>query len=262
MNCEQAQIILLNTTNDAKSAMWIEARNHASQCNECANQVQFEAEIGPWLTTPLLPREEVWTQIQHRTARQAAWKSWTRPTSRKEKMKRNILTTTFAAATLMIAFSLFSPSALASTPKAKFVAMKKAVLAIATKSSAQPSWQVVKGHILEFRTGVSVASSELVDKLSGQGSSATPPTPGQDITIFTLDLDENIYPSFRFGQDHFELILGIKGSTNTRYLIDLDHKTNTPVYAAVQANEKGKWTAKKTWREVKKYPSTPATHRD
>ena len=255
MNCEQAQMILIDSTVDHSSTRWIDATNHISHCEECQVQAQFERQLGAWLDAPVQPKPDVWNRIVTETS-DPALKLWRNPTTQKEKMKRNIITSSVAAATLMVGIGLISQSALAATPKAKFIAMKKAVLAAtgqaATKSPSGAAWFVdLEGNLIELTEGsYTFVPDDKAKSVKGQPldpSKPVLPSPGKYATktvagfALKLDLNEKHYDSIRFGKDQNELVLTQKGQANTRYVVKLDKKTSAPTYLTLQKSLKGQW---------------------
>ena len=270
MNCEQAQTILIDSGVDQKSTTWIEATNHISHCEECQVDAQFERQYGAWLKVPIQSGDDVWSRIEAQTS-DPALKLWMNPTNQKDKMKRNIITSSVAAATIMVGFGLISQSAFASTPKAKFIAMKKAVLATVVKGDK--AWTIRDGQLTEpvsdgksfkvrggplaepVQEGKSVEGYYLGPKPSNTAPGTkvvkTPGvmagTAGSVVTRtvvgvpLRLDLNEAHYDSIRFGKDQNELVLTQKGKLNTRYIVKLDNKTSAPTYLALQMSEKGQW---------------------
>jgi hypothetical protein len=256
MNCEQAQTILIDSTVDQKSTTWIDATAHISQCEECQVQAQFERHLGAWLDTSVQPNADVWSRIETQTS-DPALKLWMNPTTQKEKMKRNIITSSVAAATIMVGLGLISQSALAATPKAKFIAMKKAVFATVVRSGKTSvvvrgtSWFIVDGQLVELADdSFTFTPSDNVKAVSGHPidpTKTTKPSPSKFGTkVVTgvplkLDLNETHYDSIRFGKDQNELVLTQKGKKNSRYVVQLDKKTSAPTYLTLQKSEKGLW---------------------
>ncbi len=256
MNCEQAQMILINPTVDSQSTKWIEATEHISHCEECQVQAQFERHIGAWLEVPVQPKPDVWSRIVTETS-DPALKLWMNSKQKKDKMKRNIITSSVAAATIMVGFALISQSALAATPKAKFIAMKKVVLATVVRSDRgslvvrDSSWFVVDGQLIEqVDNSMTFKPDESAKLVQGHAIDPTKPVvPSQSkyetktVAGFPLklDLNEKHYDSIRFGKDQNELILTQKGNSDMRYVVKLDKRTSAPTYLILQKSEKGLW---------------------
>ena len=271
MNCEQAQTILIDPGVDEKSTTWIQATDHISHCEECQVQAQFERNLGAWLEDPVQPKADLWTRIKTQTS-DPALQLWMNSKHKKDKMKRNIITSSVAAATIMVGFALISQSALASTPKAKFVAMKMAVLSTVVKGDK--AWTIRDGQLVEYAVqspshsgkpesvpGYILDSEPIKATAPGSkvvitpgvraGSASESETSGdqpavKDIKIvqgyqLKLDLNEAHYASIRFGHDQNELVLTQNGKSNTRFVVKLDHKTSAPTYLTLQMSEKGKW---------------------
>ena len=211
----------------------------ASNCRECQTHAQFDTQATAWLDIPIQPRTEVWTRIWARTS-EPALSLWVRPTTRKDKMKRNIITSTAAAAALTIGFGLISQNAMAATPKAKFIAMKKKVFASANtipfsvkltkvKSAPGVSWFVVDGQLVELAN-----DSYTFRRSDGSPSVASVPGVLPVGVPLKLDLNESHYDSIKFGKDQNELVLSQKGKSNMRYVVQLDQKTSAPTYLTLQ----------------------------
>jgi hypothetical protein len=265
MNCEQAQTILIGSTVDSQSTTWPQtaslkaAIDHISHCDECQVQAQFERQLGAWHNIPVHPNADVWNRIETQTSDRVL-KLWMNPKNQKEKMKRNIITSSVAAATIMVGFGLISQSALASTPKDKFMSMKKAVLTATAKSgSKSPSgtaWFLDnEGNLIELTEGSSYSFVPDDKAKSVQGQPLDPtkpvvPSPGKSRIYQTktvagfplkLDLNEKHYASIRFGKDQNELVLTQKGTSDMRYVVKLDKKTSAPTYLTLQKSLKGQW---------------------
>ncbi len=256
MNCEQAQTILIDSGVDQKSTTWPQtaslkaAIDHISHCKDCQVDAQFERQLGAWHNVPVQPKSDVWNRIETETS-DPALKLWRNPINQKEKMKRNIITSSVAAATIMVGLGLISQSALAATPKAKFIAMKKVVFASvkqgALKQEVGVSWFIVDGQLvnlaedtIQFKIDPKATSNQVKPDAKWTGKAVgkqgvVPPQP------LRLDLNETHYDSIRFGKDQNELVLTQKGQSNTRYVVKLDKKTCAPTYLTLQRSERGQW---------------------
>ncbi len=260
MNCEQAQTILIDSGVDQKSTKWPQtaslkaAIDHISHCEDCQVDAQFERQLGAWLETPVQPKPDIWNRIETQVS-DPALKLWMNPNKQKETMKRNIITSSVAAATLMVGLGLISQSAMAATPKAKFIAMRKAVLTAVTKTASKTvvgaSWFVVDGQLVELAdNSFSFKVDDKAKSVKGQPldpSQPVTPSPGKYETKrvggfpLKLDLNETHYDSIRFGKDQNELVLTQKGQTNMRYVVKIDKKTSAPTYLTLQKSERGQW---------------------
>ena len=107
MNCEQAQTILIDSGVDQKSTTWPQtaslkaAIDHISHCEDCQVDAQFERQLGAWIETPVQPKPDLWNRIETQTS-DPALQLWMNSKHTKDKMKRNIITSSVAAATLMV----------------------------------------------------------------------------------------------------------------------------------------------------------------
>ncbi len=248
MNCEQAQTILIDPTVDEKSTTWIQATDHISHCEECQVQAQFERHLGAWLDAPVQPKSDVWTRIEAKTT-DPALELWMNSKHKKDTMKRNIITSSVAAATIMVGLGLISQSALAATPKAKFTAMKKVVMASvkqgALKQEIGVSWFIVDGQLVnlaeetfQFKIDPKATANQAKPDAKWTSTSGEKKVVVQPLQ---LDLNETHYDSIRFGKDQNELVLTQRGKSNMRYVVKLDNKTCAPTYLSLQKSEKGAW---------------------
>lgn len=197
MKCEEAQQLIAGLSAEATPEIPEELSRHIRECRDCATLLAFDARLREALDTEVVAPAHILGQVRSAVAAQDrhAIRSWIESVRRSKRTMKITLSAVTAAILAVASVGFLARPAQAAEPRAKFAAMKKAVLA-ATKQMSQieltvarkpdgtiGSWVVVDGQLTELQPGQMVDHGNGVYTMTMSSGDVEHLAPGQKARI-------------------------------------------------------------------------------
>jgi hypothetical protein len=199
MNCHEISKLILEGRIESQ-----EVNEHIATCAECRQQVEFDRWLEGNLGQEMALDPQVVARVEARASqpRTRAFLSFLTAPTGTSIMKKTIWTTAGAAALTLGILTVMSPSAEASTPSAKFSAMKKALKAKQTRTmislrvmsdaNGKPkTMMLVNSQLVEMKEGVPFeyhdGNKKIIVNASGSGFDGLTPEQKEHIQKMIKD---------------------------------------------------------------------------